>query len=114
MMGRLGESCLHAVGAKGYPMETRPRASDEDLIGAELVFGAQAIGRIVDVQFDLISHRVRRLITAYGPHDRRVAVPIEWVVRRTPSQLTLAVDSRALDELPEEPEMMRVSARASM
>jgi hypothetical protein len=72
---------------------------DVDLIGAEVVFGTTPIGHVVGVQRDPISQRVRRLITSYGPDNRRVAVPMEWVVRRTPSRVTLGVDVRSLDDL---------------
>jgi hypothetical protein len=94
-------------------METTSRTSDEDLIGAELVYGAAPIGRILDVQRDSVSQRPRRLITAYGPRHRRVAVPMEWVVRRTPTQVTLAVGSRTLDELPDDHTTERLPARPS-
>ena len=78
------------------------RATDEDLIGAELVFGPTAIGHVLDVRRDPISNRVWRLITTYGPRQRRVAVPMEWVKRRTPTQVALAVGTRELDDLPDE------------
>lgn len=83
-------------------MRTSSRASDEELIGAELVFGATTIGRVLDVRRDPLSQRVWRLITTYGPHGHRVAVPMEWVVRRTPTRVTLAVGSREIDDLPDE------------
>jgi hypothetical protein len=75
---------------------------DEALIGAELVFGPTSIGQVLDVRHDPISRRVWRLITTYGPRQRRVAVPIEWVKRRTATRVTLAVGIRELDALPDE------------
>ena len=44
-------------------------------------------------------HRVRRLITSYGLNRRRVAVPIEWVAKRSAERLVLAVGVRSLDDL---------------
>jgi hypothetical protein len=78
-------------------------------IGAELVFGTESIGHVLDVGYDPISHRVWRLISTYGPHERRVAVPVEWVVRRTPTRVTLGVGTRSLDDLPDQPESPRQS-----
>ena len=83
-------------------MRTSSRATDEDLIGAELVSGATSIGHVLDVYRDPVSQRVWRLITTYGPHSRRVAVPMEWVVRRSPTRVELAVGTRSLDDLPDE------------
>ena len=87
-------------------MHTANGAQDEELypIGAELAFGTESIGHVLDVDYDPISHRVWRLISAYGSHTRRVAVPVEWVVRRTPTRVTLAVGTRSLDDLPDQPE----------
>jgi hypothetical protein len=76
--------------------------SDDTLIGSEIAFGSTLIGRVLGVVRDPLSQRVRRLITAYGPAARRVAVPMEWVVRRTPQRLVLAVGARSLDDLPEQ------------
>jgi len=87
-------------------MQTPTSIPDQELIGAELVCGAESIGPILDVGYDPISHRVWRLIVTYGPHQRRVAVPLEWVVRRTPTRVTLAVGSRALDDLPDQYEAL--------
>jgi hypothetical protein len=86
-------------------MHTATGTKDEELIGAELVFGAESIGHVLDVARDPISQRVWRLITTYGPHGRRVAVPVEWVLRRTPTRVTLAVGARALDDLPDQREL---------
>jgi hypothetical protein len=72
---------------------------DADLIGDEIVFGATSIGHVLDVSRDPLSHRVRYLITAYGPDGRRVAVPMEWVVRRSAGRVALAVGIRSLDDL---------------
>ena len=50
--------------------QARTRA-DDDLIGAEVVFGAAPIGRVLDVIRDPLSQRVRRLITTYGRRPAR-------------------------------------------
>jgi hypothetical protein len=91
---------------RGSTMHTANATKDEELyqIGAELVFGTESIGQVLDVGRDPISERVWRLITTYGPHARRVGVPVEWVVRRTPTRVTLAVGAHALDDLPDQPE----------
>jgi hypothetical protein len=86
-------------------MHTSTRSADEDLIGAELAFGPTVIGHIEGVRRDPISQRVWRLIATYGPRARRVAVPIEWVVRRTPTRVTLAVGIRELDDLADQREL---------
>jgi hypothetical protein len=78
---------------------------DEDLMGAELVYGATSVGRVLDVYRDSVSHRIWRLITTYGPNGRRVGVPVEWIARQTPTLLTLAVGPRALDDLPDQREL---------
>jgi PRC-barrel domain len=80
-------------------MRTSTRTEDEDLIGTEVAFGATPIGHVLGVVRDPLSHRVRRLITSYGARGRRVAVPMEWVVRRTPDRLVLGVGTRSLDDL---------------
>jgi hypothetical protein len=72
---------------------------DTNVIGAEVVIGTMPIGQVVGVQRDPISQRVWHLLTAYGPTGRRVAVPMEWVVRCTPGRVTLGVDLRSLDDL---------------
>jgi hypothetical protein len=78
-----------------------PTATDEDsLIGAEITFGAAPIGRVLGVVRDPLSQRVRRLITTYGALSRRVAVPMDWVTKRTPTRLELGVGPRSLDDLP--------------
>ena len=77
---------------------TRP-PDNEQFIGAEIVFGATSIGHVLGVVHDPVSRRVRRLITSYGPDGRRVAVPVEWVVGRTPTRVTLGVGTRSLDDL---------------
>jgi len=91
---------------RGSTMHTANGTTNEELyqIGAELVCGTESIGQVLDLGRDPISQRVWRLITTYGPHERRVAVPVEWVVRRTPTRVTLAVGPRALDDLPDQPE----------
>ena len=80
------------------PVRTR---GDEDLIGAELAFGGAPIGQVHAVIRDPLSQRVRRLITTYGSTGRRVAVPMEWVTKRTPMRLELGAGPRSLDDLPE-------------
>jgi hypothetical protein len=85
--------------------KTERDIEDVDLIGAEVVFGTTPIGHVVGVLRDPISHRVRRLLTSYGPDGRRVAVPMEWVIRRTPSQVVLGVDARSLDDLADQREL---------
>jgi len=56
-------------------------------------------GHIEGLVHDPISHRVRPLITSYGMTRRRVAVPMEWVVNRSPTRLKLSVGERSLDDL---------------
>jgi hypothetical protein len=83
---------------------TAPKAAarnDEQLIGAEITFGTTLIGHVEGVIRDPLSQRVRRLITSYGLSGRRVAVPMEWVVKRSASRLVLAVGTRSLDDLGE-------------
>jgi hypothetical protein len=48
-------------------MPTATSSVDEDLIGAELVYGATSIGQILGVRRDPVSQRVWRLIPTYGP-----------------------------------------------
>ena len=62
------------------------------------MFGS-TLGRVEGVLRDPESQRVRRLITRYGPEARRVAVPMGWIVRRTPTRVVLAVGTRGLDDL---------------
>ncbi|GAC1315002.1 MAG: hypothetical protein NVSMB2_05490 [Chloroflexota bacterium] len=80
-------------------MPTSKHSADDDLIGAELGFGATAIGHVEGVRRDPVSGRVWRLIATYGSQSRRVAVPMEWVVRRSPTRVTLAVGTGSLDDL---------------
>jgi len=94
------------VGATGTLSKTvggAPRSSaatrDEQLIGAEITFGPTLIGHVEGLLRDPLSQRVRRLITSYGLTGRRVAVPIEWVIKRSASRLELGVDARSLDDL---------------
>jgi hypothetical protein len=84
---------------------TTSTSADADLIGAELVFGKTSLGQVLGVLRDPISQRVRRLITSYGPDGRRVAVPMEWVVGRTPGRVALAVGPHSLDDLPDQREL---------
>jgi hypothetical protein len=81
-------------------MLATPRATDDlNLIGAEITFGTTHIGQVLGVVRDPISQRVRRVLTRYGAAGRTVAVPVEWVVRRTPTRLDLGVGPRSLDDL---------------
>jgi hypothetical protein len=73
--------------------------NDSQLMGAEMTFDKTLIGHVEGLVHDPISQRVRRLITSYGMTGRRVAVPMEWVVNRTPSRLVLGVGTRSLDDL---------------
>src|SRR5215210_209251 len=80
-------------------MWTSTATNDDQLMGAELTFGNTLVGHVEGLVRDPLSHRVRRLITSYGPFGRRVAVPMEWVLRRSAAQLILAVGPRSLDDL---------------
>ena len=68
-------------------------------MGAEITFGTTLLGHVEGLVHDPISHRVRRVVTSYGSTRRRVGVPMEWVVKRSPSRLELAVGARSLDNL---------------
>jgi hypothetical protein len=83
-----------------------------DLIGAEVSFGATPLGRIQTVLRDPHSHRVRHLVMHYGASQRRVAVPMEWVVRRSPGRVALGVATCSLDDLAEQPNPSHTSADA--
>jgi hypothetical protein len=74
-------------------------SEDENLIGAEIMFGTTPIGHVEGVVRDPLSGRIRKVITTYGPAHRRVAVPMEWVVQQTPRRLVLGVGSLSLDDL---------------
>jgi hypothetical protein len=76
-------------------------ATDAQLMGAEITFGKTLIGHVEGLVRDPISKRVWRLVTAYGRTRRRVGVPIDWVVKRSPTRLVLAVGTRSLDDLSE-------------
>jgi hypothetical protein len=80
-------------------MDSANRPDDDALMGAEIMFGPTQLGRVEGVVRDPVSSRVRTLITTYGPAQRRVAVPMEWVVQRTPTRLVLGVGSLSLDDL---------------
>jgi hypothetical protein len=75
--------------------------TDAELLGAEITFGSTVIGHVEGLVRDPLSQRVWRLLTSYGPSARHVAVPIEWVVRRTPHRVELGVGPRSLDDLGE-------------
>ena len=68
-------------------------------MGAEITFGTTLIGHVEGLVRDPLSQRVRRLITSYGLTRRRVAVPMEWVAKRSVSRLVLGVGVRSLDDL---------------
>jgi len=80
-------------------MFTSTAAHDEQLMGAEITFGTTLIGHVEGLVRDPLSQRVRRLITSYGLTERRVAVPMEWVAKRSASRLVLGVGARSLDDL---------------
>ena len=80
-------------------MFTSTAATDAQLMGAELTFGATLIGHVEGLSRDPLSQRVRRLITSYGLNRRRVGVPMEWVVKRSAERLVLVVGPRSLDDL---------------
>lgn len=73
--------------------------NDQQLIGAEIVFRDKLLGHIEGLGHDPLSHRVRRLITSYGPTGRRVGVPLEWVIKRTSARVVLGVGVRSFDDL---------------
>jgi hypothetical protein len=75
------------------------------------MFGSTPIGHVLGVLLDPVSQRVRRLITAYGPHGRQVAVPMEWVVRTTAARVTLAVGTHSLDDLADQRELGPLDSR---
>ena len=83
------------VGALGPTAATH----DAQLMGAEIIFGSTVLGHVEGLSHDPFSHRVRRLITSYGPTGRRVGVPVEWVVRRSATRVVLGVGARSLDDL---------------
>ena len=80
-------------------MRTSTAARDEQLVGAEIRFGSTLIGHVEGLVRDPLSQRVRGLITSYGLTRRRVAVPMEWVVKHSASRLVLGVGARSLDDL---------------
>jgi hypothetical protein len=83
-------------------MHAQSDAHQGDLIGAQVAFGATRIGEIEAVLRDPVSHRVPRLVMRYGADGRRVAVPMEWVVRRTGGRVVLGVGTHSLDDLPDQ------------
>jgi hypothetical protein len=82
-------------------MFTSTATNDTQLMGAEITFGKTLIGHVEGLGRDPISKRVWRLVTTYGRTGRRVGVPIDWVVKRSPTRLVLAVGTRSLDDLSE-------------
>jgi hypothetical protein len=86
-------------GTAGSAMSVSTAAHDEQLMGAEITFGTTHIGHVEGLVRDPVSHRVRRVITSYGPTGRHVGVPMEWIVKRSASRLELAVGTHSLDNL---------------
>jgi len=82
-------------------MFTSTLTNDSQLMGAEISFGSTLIGHVEGLIRDPISLRVRRLVTSYGLHGRRVGIPMEWVVKRSAERLALGVGVRSLDDLQE-------------
>jgi hypothetical protein len=75
------------------------RQAEGDLLGAEVVVGTGVIGRVEAVVRDPVSQRVWRLVTRYGPaQGRQVAVPSEWIVRRSAQRVVLGVGTRSLGQ----------------
>ena len=85
----------------GAVLRASTPSHDDEFVGAELTFGPTLLGHVEGVIRDPLSHRVRRLITSYGSPGRRVAVPMEWVLKRSASRLVLVVGARSLDHLAE-------------
>jgi hypothetical protein len=68
-------------------------------MGAEITHGSTLIGHVEGLVRDPVSQRVWRLLTSYGPTGRHVAVPMEWVIHRTPQRVELGVGASSLDDL---------------
>jgi hypothetical protein len=94
-------------------MHTADGTDDNRLVGAEILFGPTRIGQVEGIVRDPLSGRVRKVITTYGPAQRRVAVPMEWVVQRTPTRLVLGVGSLSLDDLADQADARHTSRRAA-
>jgi hypothetical protein len=94
-------STLARVVGRLFPMPSTTAATDAQLMGAEITFGAKLIGHVEGLVRDPLSQRVRGLITSYGLKRRRVTVPMEWVTKRSTSRLVLAVGEHSLDDLGE-------------
>jgi hypothetical protein len=82
-------------------MKTSEADRDAQLMGAEIAFGSTVLGHVEGLVRDPLSNRVWRVLTSYGPGLRRVAVPMEWVVRRSPTRLDIGVGAASLDDLGE-------------
>jgi len=74
---------------------------DSQLMGADITFGSTLIGHVEGLVRDPLTQRVRRLVTSYGLTGRRVAIPMEWIVKRSGSHVVLGVGVRSLDDLDE-------------
>ena len=72
---------------------------DEQLMGSEIMAGNTLLGHVEGLGRDPLSYRVRRLIMSYGLNGRRVGVPMEWVIKHSPSRVVLGVDARSLNDL---------------
>jgi len=94
-------------------MHTSGGTDDEKLVGAEIFFGPTRIGQVEGVVRDPLSGRVRKVITTYGHTNRRVAVPMEWVVQHTPTRLVLGVGSLSLDDLADQADARRTTRAAA-
>lgn len=84
-------------------MPSATMAADQQLTGAEILYGTTLIGHVEGLVRDPVSQRVWSVLTSYGPTRRHVAVPMAWVVKRSASRLTLAVGTRSLDNLVDRP-----------
>ena len=80
-------------------MFTSTAVHDGQLMGAKITFGTTLLGHVEGLVRDPLSQRVRRLITSYGLTGRQVAVPMEWVAKRSASRLVLGVGTHSLDDL---------------
>jgi hypothetical protein len=105
MAGKASVAIVNSVNGQGARTATASStiARDQQLIGAEIVYGITLIGHVEGLVRDPISQRVWRVLTSYGPTRRHVAVPMAWVVKRSASRLNLAVGTGSLDSLADRP-----------
>ena len=101
--GRLLLTHTEVLGTQASPVTVTASAAaaarDDQLVGAEITIGTALIGHVEGLVRDPLSQRVRGLITSYGLKRRRVAVPMEWVTKRSDSGVILGVGVRSLDDL---------------